>query len=696
VCNILAKNNVKGVFMSNNHLVVKERAIEKAKGFLLSKPVYIDTETTGFKPDDEIVDISIVDYDGTVLFNSLIKPKKKIPIDATNIHHITNEMVTYAPSWFDAWFVINQKLSGRVLGIYNEEYDVRLMKQSTEKWGINWNPAYKKSFCVMKLFADFYGEWDDYHGNYKWQKLEFAGKFFDINIPNSHRAKDDTLLTREVLILISGNNELKHKVKNSNAEIAREFVINVLIKEINFNNLGYVYQYEIALDVLRFLPRLDNILAENIISQPPLPRFRINYSNSLMIHKFNSLIENGHENIAINHIEIIDEITEILHVGREDELFNNLAILGGDSKYQQIILSFIFEKISKIMNSKILGYRKDYFIFKLCILLSKMGHKEEAAKAILRFFHKWPEPKHPIYVKFSNGLLKENTIDNINEEVVLRFLENEIAREDSQEVSKLDKEFLKGDYFEKLRKLNLHAKDLSIFDILPSERPYFEIYMGNLIKSPPEKEKEILELIKNEVLINPSQINRTGAMEVLIFHDVGGLSKIVSDFISDDKNSTESRLNILKIYLKAKNQNEGNQNEIKYLLEIAENKSIKFDRFYLKIILSKIIIEFELGNIEGAQKNTIKIIQLFSMTKFGYRIKTEVEKLVQIYIKYGVHYFSKEIIASILPEMDFSYHEMFMFLIDLNSSLDIENILASEKITPVFKMMLCKTILIVS
>ena len=136
-------------------------------------------------------------------------------------------------------------------------------------------------------------------------------------------------------------------------------------EEINFNNLGYVYQYEIALDVLRFLPRLDNILAENIISQPPLPRFRINYSNSLMIHKFNSLIENGHENIAINHIEIIDEITEILHVGREDELFNNLAILGGDSKYQQIILSFIFEKISKIMNSKILGYRKDYFIFKL-------------------------------------------------------------------------------------------------------------------------------------------------------------------------------------------------------------------------------------------------------------------------------------------------------------------------------------------
>jgi DNA polymerase III subunit epsilon len=213
VYTFLGDNNLKEVFMSNNHLVAKERAIEKAKEYLFSKPVYIDTETTGFKPDDEIVDISIIDYDGSVLYNSLIKPKKKIPIDATNIHHITNEMVTYAPSWFDAWFVINQKLSGRVLGIYNEEYDIRLMKQTTEKWGIDWNPAYKKSFCVMKLFADFYGEWDDYHGNYKWQKLEFAGKYFGIKIQNTHRALDDTLLTREVLKHIAnsggGNKSMK-------------------------------------------------------------------------------------------------------------------------------------------------------------------------------------------------------------------------------------------------------------------------------------------------------------------------------------------------------------------------------------------------------------------------------------------------------------------------------------------------------
>ena len=150
--------------MSLQKSSTKERVIQEAQEYIKLNPVFIDTETTGFKPDDEIVDISIVDHDGTVLFDSLVNPKKIIPIDAINIHHISNDMVSNAPNWKEVWDEISYILSGRVLGVYNAEYDLRLMKQSTEKWGINWNPAYKKSFCVMKLFADFYGEWDDYHG----------------------------------------------------------------------------------------------------------------------------------------------------------------------------------------------------------------------------------------------------------------------------------------------------------------------------------------------------------------------------------------------------------------------------------------------------------------------------------------------------------------------------------------------------
>ncbi|MBT7039972.1 MAG: hypothetical protein HN921_09015 [Bacteroidetes bacterium] len=190
--------------MSLQKSSTKERVIQEAQEYIKLNPVFIDTETTGFKPDDEIVDISIVDHDGTVLFDSLVNPKKIIPIDAINIHHISNDMVSNAPNWKEVWDEISYILSGRVLGVYNAEYDLRLMKQSTEKWGLNWIEPYAKSFCVMELFAEYYGEWDDYHGNYKWQKLEFAGKYFNINIPNTHRAKDDTLLTREVLIHIAG------------------------------------------------------------------------------------------------------------------------------------------------------------------------------------------------------------------------------------------------------------------------------------------------------------------------------------------------------------------------------------------------------------------------------------------------------------------------------------------------------------
>ena len=52
----------------------------------------------------------------------------------------------------------------------------------------------------MRLFAEDYGSRDDYHQSYTWQKLEIAGRHFEIELPNSHRAFDDALLTREVMV----------------------------------------------------------------------------------------------------------------------------------------------------------------------------------------------------------------------------------------------------------------------------------------------------------------------------------------------------------------------------------------------------------------------------------------------------------------------------------------------------------------
>jgi DNA polymerase III epsilon subunit-like protein len=65
--------------------------------------VYLDTETTGFGKRAEIVDIAVVDGGGQVLFESLVRPTRRIPAEVIAIHGITNADVKDAPEWGDLY-----------------------------------------------------------------------------------------------------------------------------------------------------------------------------------------------------------------------------------------------------------------------------------------------------------------------------------------------------------------------------------------------------------------------------------------------------------------------------------------------------------------------------------------------------------------------------------------------------------------
>jgi DNA polymerase-3 subunit epsilon len=182
----------------------REQAIESAKDIIARKPLYLDTETTGMKDHDEIIEICILNWDGEVLLDSLVNPTRMIPPDATRIHGITYSMVRNSPPWSEVWEQVVQLVSGHIVGIYNADFDIRMMKQSHNINQIKWDSSHIQPFCIMKLYAKFYGQWNDFKRSYRWQSLENAGKQCNINLPNTHRAKDDTLLTRAVLHHIAG------------------------------------------------------------------------------------------------------------------------------------------------------------------------------------------------------------------------------------------------------------------------------------------------------------------------------------------------------------------------------------------------------------------------------------------------------------------------------------------------------------
>jgi DNA polymerase III subunit epsilon len=185
------------------------RAVQTARQVLEQKPVYIDTETTGVDKNAEIVEISIVNHDGTVIFESLIRPQQPIPPEVIAIHHITNEMVLGKPTWPAIWPTIRSYILGRIVATYNADFDLRMMQQSFTRYKLPWKENLKM-FCVMKLYAEFRGEWDSRRGGYRYFTLERAGADSRISLPNSHRASDDSLLARSLLHYMASfdNNQL--------------------------------------------------------------------------------------------------------------------------------------------------------------------------------------------------------------------------------------------------------------------------------------------------------------------------------------------------------------------------------------------------------------------------------------------------------------------------------------------------------
>ncbi len=99
------------------------RVIQRTKQIMAYDPIFIDTETTGFSPTDVVIEIGVVTLNGEILFESFFKPVIPIPKDSIAVHHITEAMVSDAPSWKDTWDDLQSVLAGRFIGMYNAEFD---------------------------------------------------------------------------------------------------------------------------------------------------------------------------------------------------------------------------------------------------------------------------------------------------------------------------------------------------------------------------------------------------------------------------------------------------------------------------------------------------------------------------------------------------------------------------------------------
>lgn len=180
------------------------QAAQWARDILQFNPLILDSETTGLDGTAEICQIAIVDAaQGQTVLDTLVKPTWEIPIGATRIHGITNAMVADAPNFLNLSTTLGEILYGRAVIVYNADFDIRMLTQSHHFADVQ-ETNYRTLadwHCAMLQYAQFIGDWDEYHGHWSWHKLDRAIRQERLTVPDApaHSALGDCLRTLALL-----------------------------------------------------------------------------------------------------------------------------------------------------------------------------------------------------------------------------------------------------------------------------------------------------------------------------------------------------------------------------------------------------------------------------------------------------------------------------------------------------------------
>lgn len=148
--------------------------------------VAIDVETTGLEVGyQKIIQISAIrflDLKAIEIFETYINPGKHIPLSASEINHITDDMVSSAPYFEQIVDSLDRFIGTSHLVAHNIEFDIRFLRKS----GYDNEKFQRKYYDTLQISRSR----DKYADNHK---LTTACDYHNIHFDNAHSATSDAL-----------------------------------------------------------------------------------------------------------------------------------------------------------------------------------------------------------------------------------------------------------------------------------------------------------------------------------------------------------------------------------------------------------------------------------------------------------------------------------------------------------------------
>lgn len=172
--------------MNDTHEIDRQNAARWAAQMMgADNALILDTETSDL--NGEILELTMINLRGETVYNGRFRPTTPIHWKAARVHGLTEEILADEPGFSEEYDTIKALLEDQTVLIYNAAFDVPMVRRTCELY--NRQPITFKGHCVMLQYAAFVGEWNDYYGNYRWQRLP----------EGDHSALGDCLATLDIL-----------------------------------------------------------------------------------------------------------------------------------------------------------------------------------------------------------------------------------------------------------------------------------------------------------------------------------------------------------------------------------------------------------------------------------------------------------------------------------------------------------------